>query len=92
MRNQGDLAEGWYDPETKRKADDQARQYSRQSQEDHVQASDDDEVGPALPASAIDGTRSGPSIPSLHDLAYRDGMSPEGSRFYMMLTFNSRAC
>ncbi|KAF2673343.1 hypothetical protein BT63DRAFT_451386 [Microthyrium microscopicum] len=77
--NQGELAEGWYDPETKRRADEQALDVPPQEENVHEpKAQDsDDEFGPAMPAHVSGGARAGPSIPSLQDLAYRDELVQE---------------
>jgi hypothetical protein len=80
MRNQGDLAEGWYDPETKLKADERAdeepRQQPRQPKDDAPDEEDDDddddeEIGPSLPTA---NRKSGVAIPKIQDLVLRDGM------------------
>ena len=89
MRNRGELAEGWYDPVTLRKARASAAstaQRARQSEpsgdghhDDGGDSSDDDAVGPALPGdynAAREGRRSGPAIPNLQDLELQRGTSP----------------
>jgi hypothetical protein len=73
LRNQGELAEGWYDPQTKQKADSRAR-------EAHVETADspadsDDQFGPSLPSKRTASRKAGPGIPSRDDLEYRDGSS-----------------
>lgn len=88
MRNRGELAEGWYDAVTLRKARASAastaqiaRRYEP-SGEGHQDvgdvSSDDDAVGPALPGDYTgtkEGKRSGPAIPNLQDLELQRGMS-----------------
>lgn len=88
MRNRGELAEGWYDPVTLRKAQASAastarmaRQYEPSGeghQDGEGDSSDDDDVGPALPSDYTvikEGKRSGPAIPNLQDLELRRGTS-----------------
>jgi hypothetical protein len=75
-RNEGELAEGWYDPETKRKADMRARDEERA--ERRAQNNDDedsDEIGPEIPDHDAGGgsSRAGPAMPKTHDLEYRRG-------------------
>lgn len=86
MRNRGELAEGWYDPATLRKAQASAATTSisspplsskRAKTEARDESSDDDAVGPALPINYITkhkaGTRSGPAIPDFQDLELKRG-------------------
>lgn len=86
MRNRGELAEGWYDPATLRKAQASAATTSlssplpsskRMKTEAQDQSSDDDAVGPALPNNYITtqkaGIRSGPAIPNFQDLELKRG-------------------
>lgn len=86
MRNRGELAEGWYDPATLRKAQASAASTSlasslpsskRMKTEAQNESSDDDAVGPALPNNYITthkaGKRSGPAIPNLQDLELKRG-------------------
>ena len=81
--NRGELAEGWYDPETKRKADtivpvghQSVRNRPRSQLAPGVarildaQDKEDDEYGPALP-DASGAPRVGPAIPTLQDLQYK---------------------
>lgn len=88
MRNRGELAEGWYDPVTLRKARASAASAALAAprdepsgegrQDDGGDSSDDDAVGPALPgdyAATNEGKRSGPAIPSLQDLELQRGTS-----------------
>jgi hypothetical protein len=70
LRNQGELAEGWYDPSTKSKADERA---ASQPAHETAYSDDDREIGPDIPATFA-GEKSGPAIPSLQDLDYRNGM------------------
>lgn len=86
MRNRGELAEGWYDPATLRKAQASATTTSppsplpsskRVKTEARDESSDDDAVGPALPNNYITkhkaGMRSGPAIPNFQDLELKRG-------------------
>ena len=88
LRNRGELAEGWYEPETLRKAQASATASASrpdkkaQSQKDaRSEDLSDDDVGPALPrgrsemaiASQAGNERHGPAIPSLQDLELRRG-------------------
>lgn len=86
MRNRGELAEGWYDPATLRKAQASAATTSlssplplskRVKTEVQDEGSDDDAVGPALPHNYITtykaGMRSGPAIPNFQDLELKRG-------------------
>jgi hypothetical protein len=75
-----DLAEGWYDPSTKQKADQQAALNEREPIPERPiavpaaeQDNDEDEVGPALPSHIGSASRFGPAIPNRNDLEYRDG-------------------
>lgn len=85
LRNRGELAEGWYEPETLRKAQASAALVARtaaknQVQDDATSGGDlsDDDVGPALPrgrmTSHVGSERRGPAIPSLQDLELQRGM------------------
>jgi hypothetical protein len=86
VRNHGELAEGWYDPATKEKANtttnaDPPRGKKRASPsygadvKTQVEASEseEDDIGPRPPPKAGSGRRAGPVIPSMQDLEYRDG-------------------
>jgi hypothetical protein len=79
-RNNGDLAEGWYDPETKSKADSRALTENRRPSLpppeplDHPESDDDDEFGPALPGRERTGRRAGAANPTFQDLDLRNGM------------------
>ncbi|MCJ1361096.1 hypothetical protein MMC16_000193 [Acarospora aff. strigata] len=87
--NRGELAEGWYDPTTLQKAtqsstaDEQGPDHDRhheripsrhQGSRRNEESSEDEVLGPALPASepqhgrGSQGRRTGPSIPSMQDL------------------------
>ena len=83
--NRGELAEGWYDPATKEKADQryksdlkdrgpkhtaQRNQVARQSRGDRSDNDEDDDYGPVLPGGET--TRKvGPAIPNFQDLQQR---------------------
>ncbi|KAK5125641.1 hypothetical protein LTR85_011915 [Meristemomyces frigidus] len=86
--NRGELAEGWYDPETKAKAD--ARQVSRPSieparrvrplKEAAAEATSEDDAnedgyGPALPDTAR--RRIGPTVPGMQDLQHKRELAEE---------------
>lgn len=83
-RNRGELAEGWYEPETLRKAQASAVLASRTAAKMQMQDArsvdlSDDDVGPALPGgskmvSHAGSERRGPAIPSLQDLELQRGM------------------
>ncbi|THX56169.1 hypothetical protein D6D06_04458 [Aureobasidium pullulans] len=88
--NRSELAEGWYDPVTKEKADRAAaeqktRRYSSPPREQQhqdastVQPAEDhddseDDYGPSLPTTI---SRVGPSVPSMQDLHYRNELAEE---------------
>jgi hypothetical protein len=80
VRNNGDLAEGWYDPETKSKSDARALAEDRRPppkpvDHDHDHESDDDDdFGPALPGKERTGRRAGAANPTFQDLDLRNGM------------------
>jgi len=90
--NRGELAEGWYDPETKRKADeryisrpqnldripDGPRNAGPRAQETEPSEDDDgdDHYGPTLP-DAVAGRSVGPAIPNLQDLQHRRELAEE---------------
>ena len=88
--NRGELAEGWYDPETKQRAD---SRYTKPMEKHHVRstvrepvpkprasdpASEDDEdgYGPTLP-NAEGVRKSGPSVPGFQDLQYKREVADE---------------
>ncbi|KAL9602364.1 MAG: hypothetical protein Q9219_001930 [cf. Caloplaca sp. 3 TL-2023] len=93
VRNRGELAEGWYDPETLRKArasaaaDEHHRLPSGPLKDEEHNLADeeeeDDGFGPALPAVSTGDTRSGkqsgPSIPNLQDLQVQRELEAEAS-------------
>lgn len=95
-RNRGELAEGWYDPQTLRKAQSAANDpispsrppmSAEVSQEDMSEDNDDDGYGPALPSESDQRKgrartlkQPGPSIPNLQDLEYQRGISTVISR------------
>ncbi|KAG8525940.1 uncharacterized protein KY384_000702 [Bacidia gigantensis] len=84
--NRGELAEGWYDPLTLQKAKASANQPEGAAppeptvgeklfdadRQEHAHASDDEELGPALPNALAytqdRGTKLGPAIPNSQDL------------------------
>src|ERR1700753_2954531 len=106
-RNKGELAEGWYDPAIKHKADTAALEEDSvgnakasksqerkspppkfESSHHHLESESEDEFGPLLPTNALSTPNSkssiskstGPTIPSLQDLALRDELVSENSR------------
>lgn len=101
--NRGDLAEGWYDPGMKARADERAsvapvrraspdgnRKHesnpkplavpkdAKDNGEEEEADDDDDGYGPALPPSA--GQRSGPQVPTIQDLQYRQELADEAQQ------------
>lgn len=90
--NAGELAEGWYDPGMKSRADERASKLNtetavRESKRapkpstwDEEESEDDDGYGPALPETA---RRSGPTVPSLQDLQHRRELGEEDRLAYM---------
>ncbi|KAL8992001.1 MAG: hypothetical protein Q9169_007457, partial [Polycauliona sp. 2 TL-2023] len=93
--NRGELAEGWYDPQTLVKARSSANDPIRsprpsiptQASHDNITEDDDDDgYGPALPSKSDQSLgrarppkHSGPSIPSLQDLEYQKELDAEQS-------------
>ncbi|KAL8853480.1 MAG: hypothetical protein Q9221_001639 [Calogaya cf. arnoldii] len=92
--NRGELAEGWYDPQTLRKAQSAADGPIAPSRpiipskafQDDVNEDDDDGYGPALPsksdqrrARARALKQSGPSIPNIQDLEFKRELDAEQS-------------
>lgn len=84
--NRGELAEGWYEPGTKERADERAgevesvereaapeRRVEAAPEEEDEDEEDEDELGPALPA----GQRTGPSAPTVQDLREREEAAGE---------------
>ena len=87
LRNSGELAEGWYDPATKVKAEGHARDRTKVGSIEHHrhppksqsnnQDSDADEFGPSLPDHVDLKARAGPAMPSGQDLQLRDELREE---------------
>jgi hypothetical protein len=87
--NRGELAEGWYDPDTKARADERAKEpQSRQAPEYVSQRGerkrvskpvsedeDEDGYGPTLPTAS--GPRAGPSVPNFQDLQHKRELDDE---------------
>lgn len=81
--NRGELAEGWYDPAMKQKADQRSRPDARQPQlkqpahrnqvaeqsKDQHDGDEEDDYGPAMPSK--EATKPGPAIPNFQDLQQR---------------------
>lgn len=101
--NRGELAEGWYDPVTLRKARASAASTAHTAprheplgegrRDDGCESSDDDAVGPALPGdyrAAKEGRRSGPAIPSLQDLELQREQADEDSLEHRQLLRHDR--
>ena len=91
MRNNGDLAEGWYDPETKSKADSGPNLPTVIPRPSNVPAErfdsdDEDDFGPAVPSREHLGRRAGPTVPKLQDLDLRDGMFLHTMSVLVLLT------
>jgi hypothetical protein len=90
-RNRGELAEGWYDPQTLEKArsnpplkEPLGRSNSRDSPDYGNANSEEDEYGPALPGGSLPGTlserfaaKNGPLQPKLQDLQVRRELAAE---------------
>lgn len=88
--NRGELAEGWYDPETKRKADERYEghhdQQSTQSagrpvlghsgSKNAVSEDEEDGFGPALPEGSTGGMK-GATAPTFEDLQQRSELASE---------------
>jgi len=84
-RNRGTLAEGYYDPATKHKADETDSYESRpvKSENTHahnahqkdteVEDEEEDEYGPSLPGQMVESRRIGPAVPGLDDIQQRRG-------------------
>lgn len=84
--NAGELAEGWYDPEMKRRAYKRAtdtnagsavvksKATAQQAAYNGEESEDDDGYGPALPDTA---RLSGPAVPSVQDLQHRQELNEE---------------
>ncbi|KAH9818196.1 RNA helicase [Teratosphaeria destructans] len=88
--NRGELAEGWYDPDTKRRADERHVEPARgravpgakllenpeQGRDEEVDDEDDDDgYGPALPEGIRN--RQGPTVPGSQDLQHRQELADE---------------
>ena len=88
--NRGELAEGWYDPKTKDRADERALEMGVQPQgareppsqrsmsvprDGSVEAADEDDDD--FGPAPPPGQRSGPSVPSLQDLQHRQELTEE---------------
>lgn len=87
--NRGELAEGWYDPKTKERADERAVEMGVQPKTRHevqrvtpgshpvakIEAAEDDDDDDFGPALPMH--RSGPSVPSFQDLQHRQELTEE---------------
>jgi len=83
QRNRGELAEGWYDPETKQKAIDSAERTAQEiaaqpraspdygGGADEDEEDEEDEYGPVAATRANAGRPSGPTAATFQDLALR---------------------
>jgi hypothetical protein len=75
--NRGELAEGWYDPSVKAKAENSLKDGSQKTNLNaravNDEESEEDEVGPAPPGQISRSTKLGAVVPNAEDLAYRDG-------------------
>ncbi|KXS97021.1 hypothetical protein AC578_1893 [Pseudocercospora eumusae] len=91
--NKRGLAEGWYDPEAKTRADErsQAKPHLPQRQsrdrvppskqepdQNHSEDEDEDDFGPSLLGHEV--SRAGPAIPNLQDLQHRQELADEAAR------------
>ncbi|KAL9096686.1 MAG: hypothetical protein Q9165_001174 [Trypethelium subeluteriae] len=89
--NRGELAEGWYDPETKRKALSSAASLNKSEPSPTVaqdslsrqtgarkdeDSDEDDEYGPVLPERSVRHA-TGPAVPGMQDLEMRNEMAVE---------------
>ena len=85
--NRRELAEGWYDPETKSKAEERFAEQSRMPRaepgrkskheaEGSASDEDEDDIGPAMPNSK-GGRRPGPAVPSFQDLQHKRELAEE---------------
>ncbi|PWY87840.1 hypothetical protein BO94DRAFT_465823 [Aspergillus sclerotioniger CBS 115572] len=91
--NQGELAEGWYDPATLEKARNSVAQMQTSTRRDESQGDrnadvneggpeeegedEEDEYGPVLPTGRGGGMSSGPTIPTMQDLELRKELAAE---------------
>ena len=88
--NRGELAEGWYDPKTKERADERALEMGGQPQttreplpkrptstprDQQLEAADEDDDD--FGPALPPGQRSGPSVPSFQDLQHRQELTEE---------------
>lgn len=87
--NRGELAEGWYDPRTKERADERAAEMGNQPKPKHepqrvvqgssstakAEAMDEEDDDDFGPALPVQ--KSGPSVPSLQDLQHRQELTEE---------------
>lgn len=67
------MAEGWYDTETKLKADARAAEATTTLKDDNDGGSDSEEIGPSVPRK-VGESQFGPAIPNTQDLEYRRGI------------------
>jgi len=85
VRNRGELAEGYYDPATKSKADQAETRPPQRHDQDDVHdygvgerqqsgGEDDEDYGPALPGAHGSTRTKGPAVASLEDIQHRNGM------------------
>lgn len=86
VRNRGEIAEGWYDPATKAKANTNLHSepprgkkraspdYGADIKTQANKSDSEDDFGPSPPPKTGGGKRVGPVIPRVEDLDYRDGM------------------
>ncbi|KAF2431294.1 hypothetical protein EJ08DRAFT_632650 [Tothia fuscella] len=91
--NRGELAEGWYDPATRTRANAAAQEEpprgkrrasptygtNEKTQTRHSE-SEEDEFGPAPPSKSGGGQKAGPVIPRMEDLQYRDEILTEDQK------------
>ncbi|KAK3710856.1 hypothetical protein LTR37_010080 [Vermiconidia calcicola] len=90
--NRGELAEGWYDPETKKRADERfaqerdrrpstkvAERRIEEQRGPHAPSEDDDEEddGYGPTLPSTGGSRLGPTVPSFQDLQYKRELAEE---------------
>jgi hypothetical protein len=88
--NRGELAEGWYDPKTKERADERALEMGAQpqttreplpqrptstSRDQQLEAADEDDDD--FGPALPPGQKSGPSVPSMQDLQHRQELTEE---------------
>lgn len=95
--NRGDLAEGWYDPNTKQRADERVGKGSevaiesfkkppvtvnREAPPPKDQSEEQDDDDDFGPAPPTHTTKSGPKVPNLEDLDYRKELIEEDRNAY----------